>query len=309
LETRRQYYDMNQKTLSVPGFPAVMIDEGIPAVNEAINFVKTQKGVNSLTGSRGMCLAGKDHVNDIGASGATSHTGSDGSDVRVRLSRHSAAHWSKSGGLITAQQIGFSITDSDSPSTVNVGREIVCQILIEDGSPKRTNRVTLMNPDLKFIGVGYGNHSQYDSMYVLIFANKYDEKGTPPPVERGNTSNGTIQPTSSASRDLEQNKTSSTSATPAVDSNLCGICKTPLGLRRIMVEDKKLHPECFSCAACKKKLEGGTFFTQDEKLYCEDDFWNLFGVKCDQCSKIIKGGRVEAGGKFWHPACFPDMAL
>eukprot|EP01103_Thecamoeba_quadrilineata_P006385 TRINITY_DN16110_c0_g1_i1.p1 TRINITY_DN16110_c0_g1~~TRINITY_DN16110_c0_g1_i1.p1 ORF type:complete len:425 (+),score=62.23 TRINITY_DN16110_c0_g1_i1:73-1347(+) len=308
LESRKQYYDMSQKTLAVPGFPAVLIEEGLPAVTEAINFLNTQKPVQPLTPSRGMCLASRDHVNDIGVTGATSHTGSDGSDVRARLNRHAAGHWIKSGGLMTAQQIGFSITDSDSPPDVNVGKEIICQILIEDGSPKRSNRVTLMNPDLRFLGVGYGKHSQYDSMYVLIFANKYDEKGTRPPEEK---TAPTRDPSAHAANEglSPMLNTGKPAATAPTDSNVCGVCQQPLGLRRIVVEGRKLHPECFSCNKCHKKLEGGTFYSQDDKLYCEDDFWTLFGAKCEQCGKIIKGGRVEANGKVWHPACFPDMAL
>jgi len=60
-----------------------------------------------LTWSDCLALAAKAHCDDIGASGATSHTGSDGSSYKDRMVRYGTP------GGTTAENIAFSAAEGD----------------------------------------------------------------------------------------------------------------------------------------------------------------------------------------------------
>ena len=65
----------------------------------------------------------------------------------------------------------------------------------------------------------------------------------------------------------------------------CGACGQPLGEGKYIVhKGRKLHRQCFACAACKTSLAGGTHYEKDGKIYCEADYTWLFGVVCSICS-------------------------
>ena len=38
--------------------------------------------------------------------------------------------------------------------------------------------------------------------------------------------------------------------------------------------------------------------------YCEEDYFNLFAMKCAGCKKGLVGEYVSACGKEFHPGCF-----
>ncbi len=53
--------------------------EGVPAVEEAINFLKTVTPTYTLSWNNDMWSACRDHVEDQGPKNTTGHTGGDGS--------------------------------------------------------------------------------------------------------------------------------------------------------------------------------------------------------------------------------------
>jgi uncharacterized protein YkwD len=84
--------------------------------------------------------------------------GSDGSRLSDRLNRLSTWH-----GLI-AENIS---TLEEDP------RQVVIQLLVDDGVPSRGHRQTIFNPDLHQAGVGSAPHRDYQVVTVIDYADGF----------------------------------------------------------------------------------------------------------------------------------------
>ena len=71
------------KVFTVPEEEPIQTFEGIKAVEEAIEFIKKQKPVPELTLNDDITKACKDHIEDIGPKGMTTHEGSERSGFRI----------------------------------------------------------------------------------------------------------------------------------------------------------------------------------------------------------------------------------
>lgn len=152
---------MDKNLIIRTGRPPIMTKEGVAAVEEAIVFLKSVRHVGQLNSSQGLSLAARDHVIDQQERSAIGHTGSDGSQANQRANRY--GKWS---GII-GENISYG---AQTP------RDVVLDLIVDDGVPNRGHRRNLFNPAFHVVGVACGNHALYRSMCVMNFAGEYEEK-------------------------------------------------------------------------------------------------------------------------------------
>jgi uncharacterized protein YkwD len=153
-----RYY--SGKNYSVPGQITIVTQEGTSAVNGCITALNRANSVGILIPEKGLSLAAKDHVTDQSETGQTGHNGSDRSTPESRMKRYGIF----SGSWTLGENIAYGET---------TGRNIVCQLLIDDGVPNRGHRTNIMNRAFTQTGVGYGTHTQYRTSCTITYANGY----------------------------------------------------------------------------------------------------------------------------------------
>lgn len=147
--------------LERPGRPDLRTDEGAAAVREAITSLRARKPVGPLTWSEGLAAAAADHVRDQGPVGGLEHEGTDGSDPARRASRY--GRWLGS----MAENIAYG---------ENPAREVVMQLLVDDGVPDRGHRDNILDPGWSVEGVACGPHQRYEQMCVMDLAARFVER-------------------------------------------------------------------------------------------------------------------------------------
>lgn len=159
LEQSKKYY--KGKDYQPPGKAARLTTvEGVSAVDEAIAALRATKPMPSFALSKGMTLAARDHVKDLGRTGNTGHKGTDGSSTEARCNRYGSF----------SNGIGENIVyQTDSP------REVVIGWLVDDGVASRGHRRNLLSANYRYIGVAVGDRTDFGSMCVLTFAGSYAE--------------------------------------------------------------------------------------------------------------------------------------
>jgi uncharacterized protein YkwD len=136
-------------------------NEGKNGVQSCINDLSRRQSMSPLLPARGLFLAAKDHANDTGPKGITGHTGSDGSSMGQRINRY--GKWDGS----TGENISYGH---------NSGRDIVVQLLIDDGVSNRGHRNNILNKSFKYAGAAIGSHSNFTYLCVIDYANEYVNK-------------------------------------------------------------------------------------------------------------------------------------
>ena len=148
------------RNFSVPGQITIVTQEGVAAVNECIAALNRASSAGLLYPERGLSLASRDHVADQSRTGQLGHTGSDGSTPQTRARRYGTF-----GGSWT---IGENITYGS-----RTGREIVVDLLIDDGVPDRGHRINIMNRAFTQTGAAFGTHPQYRTSSTIKYADGY----------------------------------------------------------------------------------------------------------------------------------------
>jgi len=132
-----------------------MTQEGAAVVKDTIEFLKKQPAVPPVTLDMLLSLAAEDHAKDIGPKGITAHEGSDGSTTKSRIEKH--CDWKVTMG----ENLEFG---GDNP------RDVVLNLLIDDGVPSRGHRLNLLNPAFLKCGIATGPHTQFRTCCVMDFA-------------------------------------------------------------------------------------------------------------------------------------------
>ncbi|HXH31968.1 MAG TPA: CAP domain-containing protein [Bacteriovoracaceae bacterium] len=140
----------------------IRTNEGKAAVLEAIAYLDAQAAIGEpMTASKGLTLAAKDHVLDLGPKGITGHMSSDGlTTASNRVSRYGT--WVRTFG----ENISFSSQKA---------RGHVINLIVDDGVPSRGHRLSIYNAAFRKAGVACGPHLIYKKMCVIEFAGDYRE--------------------------------------------------------------------------------------------------------------------------------------
>lgn len=141
-----------------PGRAPLRTEEGVKALDEAIAFLEAQRPAGPLRFNEGLALAARRHARDIGPRGGLEHVGSDGARLSERLNRLGTWH-----GLI-AENIS---TLEEEP------RQVVIQLLVDDGVPGRGHRLNIFNPDLHQAGAGSAPHRDFRVVTVIDYADGF----------------------------------------------------------------------------------------------------------------------------------------
>lgn len=159
LEQQKPYYV--GKFIKRPDEPAILTEEGISAVDEAIRFLKSTRPVAPLKYSKGMSWAAMDHVKDQGKRGTLGHSGSDRSGPGDRVNRYGAWRWT----------VGENISYGRDKA-----RDIVMGLIIDDGVPGRGHRDNIFDSKYRFVGVACGKHKTFEVICVINFVGEFIEK-------------------------------------------------------------------------------------------------------------------------------------
>lgn len=160
LEARLQYY--HGSLYRAPGDEvSLQTREGAAAVREAIAALREARPMPALKFSGGLAHAARDHVRDQGPRGTMAHEGSDGSMPWDRADRYGS--WKTR----VSENLAFGPSDP---------RDVVEELLIDDGVRDRGHRKAMLDPDLRVAGVSCGPHKAYRVMCDVLHAVGYAEK-------------------------------------------------------------------------------------------------------------------------------------
>jgi uncharacterized protein YkwD len=137
----------------------VTTKEGATPIDETVAALNTAAPMSALTLNDALGKAARDHAADQGKSGGAGHTGSDGSKPSKRIARYGKA-------TKTHENISYGPYFMHK----NPARELILDLLIDDGVADRGHRKTLLQPDLKLTGIACGPHPKMKVMCVMTYA-------------------------------------------------------------------------------------------------------------------------------------------
>jgi uncharacterized protein YkwD len=146
------------KTYRQPGTDfLIRTEEGTAAVDEAIAFLRRQRPLPPLRWADGLSRSGAELVRAQAKSKETGH-GSGRMAMTPRIQRHGT--WTVA--------IGEAI--SYGPYVADRGRDVIAQLLVDDGVPSRGHRKALFDEDYRLAGVSCGPHPTFETACVIDFA-------------------------------------------------------------------------------------------------------------------------------------------
>jgi hypothetical protein len=111
------------------------------------------KGV-ALKPSRALFLSAKDHAIDIGDNGTTGHKSTDGSDLKMRISRHASEP------KYFGENCAYGLKEPV---------ELIIHMLVDDGLQSRAHRANILNQNFSQVGLVVKPHASYKFICVQVF--------------------------------------------------------------------------------------------------------------------------------------------
>lgn len=159
LEETLSFYKDN--IFSRPGEDSIQTVEGKEAVEEAIAFLYKKEPVPALTIDQKLTRACKDHIEDIGPKGMTTHESSyldpvtkSALNVSDRIEKY--AEWD----IICCENIDFGNKNA---------KDVIITMIIDDGLKDRPHRRNLFHPDIRYMGVAVGAHRDWELISVINY--------------------------------------------------------------------------------------------------------------------------------------------
>lgn len=171
-EFKRRY---NGKELKFSNGQSLITNEGVEALDDAIEFLRSAKPSLPLETRKGLVFGARDHMKDMVQTGVSGHKGSDGTRTEDRLHRYGS--WSDSVG----ENIVYY---SRSP------REDVISLIIDDGVLTRGHRKNIFKSDFHVIGIALSPPQKSGTICVITFAGGFidkaatSQKGTAPEARK-----------------------------------------------------------------------------------------------------------------------------
>lgn len=150
------------QVLHRPGEIALMTNEGPSAITDCISFLKSASPLAPFSLVQELAQAAQDHADDIGPKGIVGHGGSNGSTMSSRIEKY--GDWESTVG----ENIDFG---------GKTGRDVVINLIVDDGNMGRGHRKNIFNPKFKVMGVGAQKHTAYRTCIVIDYAGGFSKKG------------------------------------------------------------------------------------------------------------------------------------
>lgn len=133
--------------------------EGVWAVDEAIEYMQKRNPVEPMAYSKGLALTAARMAQMQGTAGQTGHIGPDGLKLadRARL----FGRWSETLG----ENIAYGLDDP---------MQIVMMWIIDDGVKGREHRHSLFRREFRVLGVGFHSHTVWQVVCVADFAGGFE---------------------------------------------------------------------------------------------------------------------------------------
>ncbi|HYP09531.1 MAG TPA: CAP domain-containing protein [Bryobacteraceae bacterium] len=138
--------------LRAPRRTPLRTKEGAAAVQEAIRALRSAQPLPRLRELPALRRAAEDHVNEIGPRGLVRHESLDGTRPADRVRRYMR------GAVGVGEVISFGPEEA---------RDVVIDLLVDDGVPGRGHRKLLLDERFRYGGAACGPHSVYRHMCVI----------------------------------------------------------------------------------------------------------------------------------------------
>ncbi len=138
-----------------------MLNEGVSALDDAINDLKKSAKVSPFEFSNGLSNAADIQVANLQDDMSLGHFGKDGSDVENRIYKFGTP------GERYSENISYDSKDA---------RSIVLNFVIDDGLKSRSHRKNLLSTQFKQIGIGYGIGKKNVALCVIVFTDRFTER-------------------------------------------------------------------------------------------------------------------------------------
>ena len=159
LEEYRKY--LKGGVLELPNRIPMQMIEGLPAINDAISDIKKMAKVDAYEVSGGLSKVARQQLTDLQENPKLKHLGKDGSDLETRLFKVGFA------GMPIAENISY---------RADAAREIVLNMIIDDGVKSRSHRKNIFSQSFKLFGVACGAAVDKRNLCVIEFASSFKEK-------------------------------------------------------------------------------------------------------------------------------------